>query len=130
MIRRIAILGLCSLFSFVLFAQEGQNNQKESIVFTELIHDYGTIDLGSPGHCEFRFTNTMKKPLVVHNVKPSCGCTVAKWSKEPILPGKTGMINISYNTKIPGTFLKIITVTSNAKNSTVLLQIKGNVTRN
>ena len=127
MIRKLAILSLCCFASFVLSAQQKQNNPKGSIIFTELIHDYGTIDVGSPGNCEFKFTNTMKKPLVVRNVKPSCGCTVAKWSKEPILPGETGVIKLSYNTKIPGLFLKTITVTSNASNSSVMLQIKGNV---
>jgi len=131
MTKRFAILlGVICFASFSLSAQQKHNKQNDSIIFTELIHDYGTIDVGSPGHCEFKFTNKMKKPLVISNVKPSCGCTIAKWSKEPILPGKTGVIKISYNTKIPGTFLKVITVNSNAKNSTVLLQIKGNVTKN
>jgi len=123
-----AILFLFCLTSTVLFGQKQQKIQNDSIIFTELIHDYGTIDVGSPGHCEFKFTNRMKTPLVVSNVKPSCGCTVADWTKEPILAGKTGLIKLNYNTKIPGTFSKTITVNSNAKNSTVILQIKGNVT--
>ncbi|HEY5589384.1 MAG TPA: DUF1573 domain-containing protein [Paludibacter sp.] len=123
-----AILFLFCLTSTVLFGQKQQKIQNDSIIFTELIHDYGTIDVGSPGHCEFKFTNGMKTPLIVSNVKPSCGCTVADWTKEPILPGKTGVIKLNYNTKIPGTFSKTITVNSNAKNSTVILQIKGNVT--
>lgn len=126
-----AILFLFCFASLTLFAQkQQQNNQNDSIIFTELIHDYGTIDVGSPGHCEFKFTNNKKTPLVISNVKPSCGCTVADWPKEPILPGKTGVIKLNYNTKIPGTFSKTITVNSNAKNSTVILQIKGNVTLN
>ena len=113
----------------MLFAQRGKSNQKESIVFKALTYDYGTIGIGSPGKCEFRFTNTMKKPLVILNVKPSCGCTIANWPKAPIPPGKSGVIKLDYNTKIPGTFNKTITVSSNAKNSTVIIRIKGNVTR-
>jgi len=126
MIRKLATL--CFIcFSLSISAQQKQNKQNDSIVFTKLVHDYGIIDVGSPGHCEFIFTNKKKTSLVISNVRPSCGCTVAKWSKEPILPGKTGSIKINFSTKIPGTFLKTITVTSNAKNATVTLRIKGNV---
>ena len=127
--RVTVILFLFCLTSFVLVAQKGQSDQKEAIVFTTLTYDYGTIGIGSPGKCEFKFTNTMKKPLVIHNVKPSCCCTKAYWPKEPIQPGKSGVIKLDYNTKIPGTFNKTITVSSNAKNSTVIIHIKGNVTR-
>jgi hypothetical protein len=127
--RSTAILFLICFTSVVQFAQKGKGNLKEAIVFTAFTYDYGTIGIGSPGKCEFKFTNTMKKPLVIHNVKPSCGCTKAYWPKEPIQPGKSGVIKLDYNTKIPGTFNKTITVSSNAKNSTVIIHIKGNVTR-
>lgn len=127
MIRKLTTL--CFIcFSLGLSAQ--QNKINGSIIFTKLVHDYGILDVGSPAHCEFTFTNKMKTSLVISNVRPSCGCTVVKWSKEPIPPGKTGIIKINYNTKIPGTFLKTITVTSNAKNATVTLRIKGNVQLN
>lgn len=128
------------IFSFVslgLFAKENQNSTNDSIIFGKLtndsiifgklINDYGTIVLGSDGSCEFRFTNKMKSALVIHNVKASCGCTVADWPKEPIPAGKTGVIKVKYNTNIAGPFHKTITVNSNAKNPTVVLQIKGNV---
>jgi hypothetical protein len=127
--RATVLLFLICFTCFMLFSQKEHSNQKEAIVFTALTYDYGTIGIGSPGKCEFKFTNTMKKPLVIHNVKPSCGCTVANWPKEPIMPGKTGVIKLDYNTKIPGTFNKTITVSSNAANSTVIIHIKGNVTR-
>lgn len=129
MIKKNFLLSLCCLATVILVGQQKPPLQKDVIVFTELTHDYGTIEVGSPGHCEFRFTNTMKKALVISNVKPSCGCTVASWPKEPIPAGKTGVIKVSYNTKIPGTFYKTIAVTSNAKNATVILRIKGNVIR-
>jgi hypothetical protein len=127
--RTTAILVVFCLVSFVLIAQKKQSSQKDSILFTYLTYDYGTIGIGSPGSCEFTFTNTMKKPLVIHNVKPSCGCTIADWPKAPILPGKSGVIKLDYNTKIPGTFSKTIIVSSNARNSKVTIRIKGNVTR-
>ena len=125
--KKIFILSLFCFATFILVGQKKPTNQKDLINFTELIHDYGTIEVGSPGKSEFKFTNNMKTPLVISNVKPSCGCTDADWPKEPILAGKSGVIRINYNTKIPGTFRKTITVNSNAKNARVILQIKGNV---
>ena len=129
MTKKLVLLSIFCMTVFILFAQKQQNNQKELITFTEKIHDYGTIEVGSPGDCVFIFTNNMKTALVISNVKPSCGCTVANWPKQPILPGNTGVIKLNYNTKIPGTFNKTIVVTSNAKNANVLLRIKGNVIR-
>jgi len=129
MTKKLVLLSIFCIAAFTLFAQKQKNDQKELITFTEKIHDYGTIEVGSPGDCVFIFTNNMKTALVISNVKPSCGCTVANWPKQPKLPGKTGVIKLNYNTKIPGTFNKTIVVTSNAKNANVLLRIKGNVIR-
>ena len=101
---------------------------QESIVFEKTTHDYGTIAQGADGNSEFKFTNTGKAPLILSNVKASCGCTVPEWPKEPIAPGKTSSIKVKYNTATVGAFNKSITVNSNALNNTVMLQIKGNVT--
>ncbi len=97
------------------------------IQFASVVHDYGTIQQGSDGGCEFTFENKGKTPLVLSNVRASCGCTVPTWPREPILPGSTGVIKVMYNTNSIGNFNKSITVTSNAKNSNVNLSIKGNV---
>jgi len=127
MTKKFALLGVFCLATLILFAQKKQTDPKGLIIFTETTHDYGTIDVGSSGKSEFRFTNHMNTALVISNVKPSCGCTVADWPKEPIPAGKTGIIKLHYNTKIPGTFSKTIMVNSNARNPTVMLRIKGNV---
>jgi hypothetical protein len=95
------------------------------IAFTETIHDYGTIALKGDGSCEFKFTNKGNSPLILSNVAASCGCTVPSWTREPVLPGNEGSIKVTYNTAIAGNFTKSITVTSNAKNSPVILVIKG-----
>lgn len=115
------------LITLGLSAQENPVPKTDSIVFNELIHDYGTLTQGADGNCEFVFTNKGKVPLVLNNVHASCGCTVADWPKEPIEPGKTGSIKVRYNTAIIGSFNKSITVNSNATNSTVVLRIKGNI---
>jgi hypothetical protein len=98
------------------------------IQFDSMVHDYGSIVKGSDGSCEFVFKNTGKTPLILNNVQASCGCTVPEWTREPVQPGKSGVIKVKYNTQIVSTFNKSITVTSNAKNSTVILSIKGTVT--
>lgn len=101
------------------------------IVFDKTVHDYGTVQKGGDGNCEFTFTNTGKEPLILSNVTTSCGCTVPSWPKEPILPGKTGVIKVNYTkTNVVGTISKTITVQSNAKTPTVQLSIKGTVVDN
>ncbi|MBO7490085.1 MAG: DUF1573 domain-containing protein [Bacteroidales bacterium] len=98
------------------------------IEFTEQEHNYGNLQKGGDGNCEFVFTNTGNEPLILSNVKASCGCTVPTWTKEPIMPGKTGTIKVRYNTNNVGAFTKTITVSSNAINAARLtLKIRGKV---
>ena len=109
----------------------GDNQKKDKkapyIKFENIVYNYGTITQGSDGSCEFIFENTGKNPLVLSNVRPSCGCTVPKWSKEPIKSHKKSSIKVKYNTRRIGSFSKSITVTSNASNSPIVLIIKGKV---
>lgn len=98
----------------------------ENLAFTNEVHDFGTIPEGPAADYEFKFKNTGKEPLILQTVNASCGCTTPSWSKEPVLPGKTGSIKASYATQSrPGGFTKSITVVSNA--GTKVLTIKGNV---
>lgn len=98
------------------------------IEFEKLVHDYGDVPYNGNGECEFRFTNTGNEPLIIQKPKSSCGCTVPSWPKEPILPGQSDVIKVTYRTTKVGTINKTVTVTSNAKeNSTVVLRIKGKV---
>ena len=89
--------------------------------------DYGTIEKGSNGVRVFEFTNTGDAPLIISNVTSSCGCTVPSWTKEPILPGKIGKIDVKYDTNRVNPIRKTITVISNAETPTVALKIKGDV---
>jgi len=131
------------IFSFVLlilsaFTLEAQDNTQPAatppnpnspeISFDKVVHDYGTIMQGTDGTCEFKFTNTGKEPLILSKPQSSCGCTVPTWPQEPILPGKSDVIKVTYNTNNVGPINKTITVTSNAKTSRVVLSIKGTIT--
>lgn len=92
---------------------------------TETI-DYGKVERGSNGVRTFEFTNTGAIPLVISDVKSSCGCTIPKKPEEPIAPGETGIIEVKYDTnRAVGPFRKAITVTSNAETPTKVLKIKG-----
>lgn len=97
------------------------------IKFDKETHDFGSIPQGVPATYEFVFKNTGKTPLIVTNAAASCGCTTPEWTKEPIKPGKTGTVKATYNAASPGPFTKSVTVVSNAKNSTVILYLKGDV---
>ncbi len=103
--------------------------QQPVITFNETTHDFGKIN-EADGRVTtiFVFKNEGMIPLILSNVKASCGCTTPKWTKEPIEPGATGEITVTYNPNgRPGRFQKSITVTSNATEPTVRLNIKGEV---
>jgi hypothetical protein len=119
---------IAALFiSVASMAQAPAEAATDSIVFNKLEHDYGTIEQGANGETNFKFTNKGQTPIVLSNVKASCGCTTPEWPRNPILPGEEGVIKVKYNTSIVGAFNKSITVSSNAKNSNVVLRVKGNV---
>lgn len=115
-----------AILVFLLFL--GSFISAQSITFSQDQIDYGIIKKNSDGNQIFKFTNTGDKPLIISNVKSSCDCSVPSWTRTPILPGKSGEINVKYNTKNLGKFSKSIEVFSNdPKISRKLLKIKGEV---
>lgn len=106
---------------------EKGDDQSAKIEFEKVVHDYGTIPVGGDGDYEFVFTNQGEEPLVLSNVRSSCGCTVPKWPKEPIMKGEQATIKVKYNTNKIGSFSKSVTVYSNSTNNPVVLRIKGKV---
>jgi len=107
--------------------QPADNPNAPEITFDKTVHDYGTITQGADGTCEFKFTNVGKEPLILSKPISSCGCTVPTWPQEPILPGKSDVIKVTYNTNTIGPINKTVTVYSNAKTNRVVLSIKGQV---
>ena len=121
--KQLITILFIGLLSFSVNAQD----KVAKIDFKTDTIDYGTIEKGADGVRVFEFTNTGEAPLIVSKVSSSCGCTVPKWSKEPILPGKTGEIQVKYDTNRVNPIRKTITVISNADTPTVALKIKGTV---
>jgi len=139
--KLIFTFGLVAGLSALTFAQEHSANDGHDhgtpavqaptsladIKMDKMEHDYGNIKQGGNGECEFKFTNNGKEPLVITNCQGSCGCTVPQCPKEPILPGKSSVIKVKYDTNRPGQIYKTVTVNSNAKSGNIVLTIKGNV---
>lgn len=124
---------LSSLLIVSGFAQEvattpaPPNPNAGEFAFEEEAHDYGTINQGADGTYEFKFKNVGKEPIIISKAQGSCGCTVPNWPKEPILPGATSAIKVTYDTKRVGAFTKSVTISSNAKSETKVITIKGTV---
>jgi Protein of unknown function (DUF1573). len=119
------------IFTAILFATGAtfaQNNQAV-IAADETSFDFGNIqeDNGTVAHT-FVVKNEGDAPLVLTRIIASCGCTTPEWTKEPIEPGGTGNIKITYNPKgRPGSFAKTISVYSNGKSGSFVLTIRGDV---
>jgi len=119
------------LFAFVSFAfSAAAQGAKIEFMAKDNTVDYGTVYRDSDsGMRTFEFKNTGDAPLIITNVQSTCGCTVPSKPTEPIMPGKTGKIDVKYNMS-PGPIRKTITVESNAVNvegGRVALKIKGEV---
>lgn len=95
--------------------------------WAETAFDFGKIQLNKPVTHEFTFVNNGDAPLVVTSVQASCGCTVTKYSKDPINPGAEGYVMATYNAAKAGIFTKTVTVNANTEQGIVQLTIKGEV---
>lgn len=129
------VLGL--VFASNLNAQESvipnPDPNAADMKFESEVIDFGVLEYDANGIREFKFTNVGKSPLTITAVTAECGCTTTTidgkqgWPTEPVLPGKSGVIKIKYDTKRVGRFEKNITVTSNAKFATKKLRITGTI---
>ncbi len=133
--KHLLKISMIVLFTLNLSAQNSTNknlamnmSNTGEFTFESEIIDYGTIAQNSDGHRTFTFTNTGSKPIIISNVKTSCGCTLASKPNKPIMPGETAQIGVKYATNRIGSFSKTITVTSNAKEKVKRLKIKGRIT--
>ena len=122
--KNILVLFIAFLTLTLVYSQE----KKPEITFEKTVIDYGTINKGEDGIREFVFRNSGNAPLIISNVKSTCGCTIPKKPEKPILPGESEKIQVKYDTKRVGFIRKSITVSSNAASTpTTILKIKGQV---
>lgn len=122
-LQTISIFCLVAVWS-VAFAQS-----QAKITFENTEHNFGAfMEAAGVQTTTFKFKNTGTAPLILNNVRASCGCTTPKWTRDPIAPNGSGEITVSYDPKNrPGVFNKTVTVGSNAENANVVLTISGSV---
>ncbi len=130
--KKFALILFMGLLAFSANAQEKVNDKKVDentpiFKFESEVVDYGDIARNSDGLKILKFKNVGKSPIIITNVKGSCGCTVPTSPKEPIMPGEEGEIQIKYDTNRIGAFSKTVTITSNAVRSNIAIPVKGKV---
>ena len=119
------------IFMAILLATGMASAQKKAVIAAdETSHDFGQIkEADGKVSATFVVKNTGDAPLAITRVIASCGCTTPEWTKDPVAPGKTGNVKVTYNPKgRPGPFNKTISIFSNGKKGSYTLAIKGNVT--
>ncbi|CAG5083231.1 DUF1573 domain-containing protein [Parvicella tangerina] len=134
----IGILSLAMITSCT-FSDQGNNGDEITvedidpenppvITFDNPDFDFGEVAVGAVVEHEFKFTNTGTGNLIIHDAKPSCGCTALKnWPKGAIKPGEGGSIPIEFTPSHSGEVTKTVSVITNCSPSVLKLQIKGNV---
>lgn len=122
--KKLILATILSLFALLTFAAG-----EADIKFDKTSHNFGTFPESEKVTCTFKFTNTGDNLLVIHQAIASCGCTVPQYSKEPIKPGESGEIVVTYNGagKFPGHFKKSITIRTNAKKEIIRLYVEGDM---
>lgn len=131
---KISLLAMALTFGVVSFAEAqtaanapAKINLVSPVKWKSDMVEVGEIPQGKPKPIEFEFTNTGRTDIVITNVKPTCGCTVADYTKTPIKPGEKGKVTATYNAANKGAFTKTITVTTNAEEGPKSLSFKGTV---
>ena len=122
--RYISYLAAIMLSCICAGAQE---KMSDALQIDKRVHNFGDIMLGSgPVSCTFTVTNAGKEPAVIYNVTTTCGCTDVDWTKEPIRPGKTGTISVTYsNDEGPYPFDKSLTVYHSDSKKPYILKLRG-----
>ncbi len=118
------------LFAYIFFFSsfEAPAQEKEQIIFEKTEHDFGNVYLGEGAveHC-FVFRNEGEEPLLIKDVRSSCGCVYGSWIKKPVAPGDSGLVCVTYKNNMSGVFRKTVKVISNAGKTPLV--VKGTTIR-
>lgn len=107
---------------------DNSDSPKPEITFEKDVFDFGKIIQGEKVSYSFKFKNSGNADLVITSATASCGCTVPKWSKEPIHPGSDGTIEVTYDSHgKQGMQSKSVTLVANTIPNRIVLNIKGEV---
>lgn len=120
-------------FALLSVGMINAQTKQADIRFSSTNHNFGKFSASNPVvSCNFEFTNIGTAPLIIHQAIASCGCTVPQYPKEPIMPGKKGIIKVTYNGtgRYPGPMHKSVTLRTNAKTEMIRLFIEGEMVDN
>ena len=120
---------ICAMIVGFTITASAQTDSKPEFKFSEEKHDFGKVPQGKPVTVNFEYTNIGEEPLILTEVKPTCGCTIADYTKTPVKHNEKGNIKITYNAAVEAPFNKTIVVTSNAKTPVKYLVIVGEVVK-
>ena len=125
--RMAGILGITVAVSAVSGIASAQEKVGNIVEFDKTVHNFGDVMLSDgPLSCTFTMKNISEKPVVIYNVVTSCGCTDVEWTREPVMPGKTGTISTTYtNDEGPYPFDKALTAYISGIGKPVILRIRG-----
>ena len=107
--------------------QEEEAASVTSMKIDKELHDFGKVKDGVENHCTFTITNTGTKPLVLSDVKASCGCTTPSKPEGPIAPGKSDKIEVGFKPSGKGVSEKTITITANTEPRITVVRVKADV---
>lgn len=125
--RKYLILFVLAFVSVQLVAQE-KKASGPVLTFEKNTHDFGDIYQGDRVEKVFTFTNTGNEPLIISDIRVTCGCTVPKWPRQPIMPGEKGEITVGFNSAGKmGKQNKTVTVISNTVGDDALITFTTNV---
>ena len=97
-------------------------------VFSEEIHNFGSVKAGEIVVFSFVFKNEGTKTLTITGVDSGCGCTEVNIPSKSVAPGQEGIIEVMYNSAGEvGNQLKTITIFSNAETPRKEIYIRANV---
>jgi hypothetical protein len=135
--KTVIALAMMAMSATALRAQTSSTEVKTSATatisagkfdFKEDSFDFGEVAEGPDVSHNFEFTNTGKKPIFIRNASAGCGCTVAEWPHEPVLPGAKASIKVTFHSKgRPGAVSKVVSIASDAEQQNMSLRITGNV---
>lgn len=99
-----------------------------NMVFNKKEHDFGEINQGDKVSYTFTFKNTGDNDLTITSANASCGCTVPEYTKEPLKPGKSGKMKVSFDSSgKTGVQTKTVTVRANTPSGYETLNIKATI---
>lgn len=121
--KKKIIIIIALMMGYVAFI----NAQSSAFKFEKLVHDFGKIkEENGKALYKFQFKNAGKTPIIIKNVKSTCGCTTPEYPRTPILPGKSSFISVQYDPhNRPGSFSKQVQIYNNITKSPVILEIRG-----